>query len=116
MVTSSVYTIASVPNVIPYCASKVFSLYFAVGLSMEISDKVDVLGWEPGYVSTKMVDNMRKDCCTVCDCDEAIQSIFRDLGKDRRTFGHWKHWKTATMVKMVPLNMIGNAFAKYQEK
>jgi short-subunit dehydrogenase len=54
ILTSSQSSIRPFPMISLYAASKVFVTYLAQALSYELSDKVDVFSYEPGYVETNM--------------------------------------------------------------
>jgi len=55
-VTSSGLGTQPVAGSAPYSSAKAFSSWFAQALHFELKDKVDVMAWESGVVST----NMRK--------------------------------------------------------
>lgn len=57
VITSSGASVQPMPGIMSYCASKVFSVYFGRALYWELKDRVDVLAWSPGSISTKMIDN-----------------------------------------------------------
>lgn len=93
--TSSTGSVSPVAGYISYSASKSFSSYIARGLHWELKDKVDVLSWCPGYISTKMTGHKTVDKFTCTNTTDAITAMYPDLGKQSHTHGHWKHKNTA---------------------
>ena len=72
-----------------YAASKSYEAFLATALSYEVKEKIDVISYEPAYVHSQMVKRKPgKDCITK---ERAAEVVFRDLGKDTRTFGAFRH-------------------------
>eukprot|EP00351_Strombidinopsis_sp_SopsisLIS2011_P002405 CAMPEP_0116886006 /NCGR_PEP_ID=MMETSP0463-20121206/19651_1 /TAXON_ID=181622 /ORGANISM="Strombidinopsis sp, Strain SopsisLIS2011" /LENGTH=72 /DNA_ID=CAMNT_0004545585 /DNA_START=699 /DNA_END=917 /DNA_ORIENTATION=- len=45
-----------------------------------------------------MTDMKPKDCLETCSTTQANEGMMRDLGKEAKTHGHFKHWVTATKL------------------
>ena len=81
-----------------------------------MQDKVDVLVWEPNAVDTrifeklsgkKAAENIKKTFGTfMLPCDIAVEKALTDLGRERVTWGHWKHNLTNNLVCMIVPTLI----------
>lgn len=90
VVTSSGLGAVPVSGNAAYSSSKAFSSWFAQALHFEVKDKIDVLAWECGEVSTKM-RNAPANGKTILTTDQAINGALRDLGKEYVTQGAFRH-------------------------
>ncbi len=89
IITSSGLGSVAVPGIITYSASKSFSSFLGQGLNFELKDKVDVLSFECGEVSTKLLGN-RKGFGVITP-PQATWGCMRDLGSFRMTNGAFRH-------------------------
>lgn len=92
MFVSSVFGTIPAPGISVYSASKAFISYLAHGLSYELrmmSHKIDVLSYEAGRVSTKLIGQAEGG--SVISTQKAVSSSLRDLGKEVRTSGALIH-------------------------
>ncbi len=103
VVTSSGLAHMPMPGCLTYSASKIFADYLAQGLNYELKGKVDVLSWQCGEVSTKM---LRKPAGgRVVTTEVAVKGMLRDLGKESLTYGCTTHARTMCLF-MLPRSLI----------
>ena len=76
------------PGFVTYSSSKTFSSFLGQGLNYELKDKIDVLSFECGVVSTKL--NKAKVENTVITTADATKECLRHLGYESLTYGHPK--------------------------
>lgn len=88
----------------------------AQALYYEVKDKIDVLAWLPGHVDTKIATGTEKCCTGTCSSSEAIDGMLRDIGKERKTFGHVKHWMGSSMLECMPMSILAPKFAQVFER
>lgn len=105
--TSSVAGTRPIPGNLIYSASKVFTTYLGRALYWELKDKVDVLAWTPGYISTKMTLDRPTDMLSTTDTRSGTLGMMRELGKESWCFGHWKHKLTGFGVSLFPDSVLG---------
>jgi hypothetical protein len=85
-------------------------------------DKIDVLVWEPNVVDTPifekvsnevLADNLRKKFTPILlPCDAAVEKAMIDLGKEKVTWGHWKH-NLANNLSNLFIPVIQMLFGRY---
>jgi 17beta-estradiol 17-dehydrogenase / very-long-chain 3-oxoacyl-CoA reductase len=89
VITSSGLGSVPVPGVISYSAAKAFSSYLGQALNIELRSKIDVISFECGEVSTKLLGN-RKGFGVITP-PKATWGCLRDLGTYRVTNGAFRH-------------------------
>ena len=79
MITTSMAAHRPLAGVTTYCATKSMASFLAQGLSYELEGKIDCMSWQPGHVSTKMVNykDAKGSCVTA---SQAVEDALRDLG------------------------------------
>ena len=92
---------APVAGVSAYSASKAYVSTLAQALSYEVVEKVDVVDWVSGEVSTKMLK--QKNNSRTVQPDVAVKGMLDSLGYDRYTYGCRKHEIQNSMVFAVPV-------------
>mmetsp|Transcript_36181 Transcript_36181/g.49022 ORF Transcript_36181/g.49022 Transcript_36181/m.49022 type:complete len:154 (+) Transcript_36181:546-1007(+) len=112
VVTSSTGSVSPVAGYLSYSASKSFANYLGRGLHWELKDKVDVLSWCPGYISTKMTGHKAVDTFRCTNTTDAINAMYPDLGKQSHTHGHWKHKLTGRQFGWLPEKTFANIAIK----
>ena len=104
VITSSGLAAFPAAGSLAYSASKAFASYFGQGLNYEIKDKIDVLSFECGETSTKLL--RRKPSLTVPLPSVVTKACLRDLGKENLTYGCARHESMMPLVRIVPLSWI----------
>ena len=79
IVTSSSASIAPLPGLGIYCASKTFVSYLFQALYVECGNKIDVLDWKPSEIDTKILVTKENRARGV-SVPKAVGSIWKDLG------------------------------------
>ena len=87
---SSMASIAAMPDLGAYGATKAFNVHLTMPLQWKTKEKVDYLLLRPGRVAKAMLDNPKIDRVT-CTTDQCVESTLRVLGHRAMTFGHYKH-------------------------
>jgi len=85
-----------------YSAAKAFSSWFAQALHFEVKDKIDVMSWECGEVSTKM-RNAPANGTSILTTDQAINGALRDIGKEYMTMGAFRHGFMHSLFLWMPV-------------
>ena len=85
-----------------YAATKAFASNLAVSLSYSMNDIVDVMAYEPGMIDTKMIAAIKDQGALLIRPEQAADSSFRDLGIQRQTFGHRRHYQVYSIFSMFP--------------
>ena len=82
VVVSSCAAINPISGLTTYCATKTFASYVAEGINVELRDKIDVLNYEPAYVSTKLLkgNDGKPDNMGTITPQKSADVCFRDLG------------------------------------
>ena len=88
ILTSSLGAHFAIPTVQGYCWTKAAVSNFFTALSYEVSDKIDVLVWEPAVTRTKISEENKKASTTP---ETAVKGVLRDIGSRRITSGCFKH-------------------------
>jgi short-subunit dehydrogenase len=102
---SAVINIASIASLSPisyqggYSATKVFLRFFTYSLHDNFKHKIDVLGVNPGFVETKMIDGADGDY--VCTPQDTVKGSLRDLGYDIETNAYIVHSVLAFLVELL---------------
>ena len=100
VVTSSGLGNRPFPNVLTYSAAKSCASYLGQALSYELEGRIDVVSWECGETSTKMLK--RKAGGRIVTTEVAVDGMLRDLGKERMTWGYFRHDMQHGLSFMVP--------------
>lgn len=90
VITSSGLGSAPMPGILAYSCSKSFSSFLGEGLNWELKDKVDVLSWQCGEVSTKLLGKSRKGF-TVITTEKASKACLKSIGSRSLTYGPAVH-------------------------
>ena len=119
VVTSSGMGSAPISGILPYSMSKTFSSFLAEGLNIELKNKVDVLSFQCGEVSTKLIGNKRNGF-SVISTVRATGGCLRDLGTETMTYGSFVHDLLMTITPSIILQLIINynaprALQRYRE-
>ena len=94
-----------IPGALTYSCTKIFADYLAQGLYYEFGKKgIDVLSWKPAGVATKMLKKPAGG--GVLSPDVAVRGMLRDLGRDGRTYGKWRHAMSGFGVSIAPLSLL----------
>jgi short-subunit dehydrogenase len=104
LITSS--GVASFPasGMAAYSASKAFASFLGQALNFELKDKVDVISYEAGETSTKMLK--RKPSLTVLTTNRVSKYSLSAIGKDSMTYGPMIHELLMMFVALVPITFI----------
>ena len=78
------------PNVAVYGASKAFNNAFALELTDELGDKMDVVAYRPSVVESNM-SKQKASRFSVISSEEASRTFLDKLGQEHSTSGSWKH-------------------------
>jgi short-subunit dehydrogenase len=80
------------PGNLIYSATKTFASYLGEGLFYEFEGKVDVIAYNPSFVTTKMtIEDPNHGGVGYISPEVAAEMAFRDLGVEPVTFGHHSH-------------------------
>ena len=86
-----------------YSSTKAFATNLAYSLSLSMNETVDVMSYEPGYVETKMIDEIKSQAgSNMISADRAAEVCFRDVGIDRVSSGDRKHCDLAAAMTWIP--------------
>jgi short-subunit dehydrogenase len=58
---SSIASIQPFAGMVTYCATKTFVNFMGIGLKYECKNKIDVMSWQPGEITTKMLAGFQPD-------------------------------------------------------
>lgn len=72
----------------PYSASKAGAASFIEALHFELKNRIEVFSWDCGGVSTK-INPFKVGFRS--NTQQAAAGCFKDIGKERRSFGSWQH-------------------------
>jgi len=97
VVTSSGLGARPISGCITYSACKSFSSYIAEGLNYELEGSVDVLSYQAGETTTKMLKRYKTDSRTITP-QRAADCCFRDLGLQPMTRGAFRHEYTTVLL------------------
>ena len=90
--TSTICSAIPFPGLLIYSSTKRFVTHLAQGLNFELSDNVDVMSFNPGEVTTKLVMKDESEAKgTLITVEKATSSCFRDLGYTDMTNGALVH-------------------------
>ena len=84
MITSSGFSRLPTPGFASYCATKALVSTFGEAFSYEVQDRIDVLAWDCGSVTTNL--NKSKGSFTMTP-ERAVDGALSQLGKSRVTDG-----------------------------
>ena len=110
VITSSGLGSVAVPGILTYSASKSFSSFLGQGLSTELKSKVDVVSFECGEVSTKLLG--KRNGFGVITPPKATWGCLRDLGSFNLTHGSFKHDLIMSITPSFVMQMAINAMSK----
>lgn len=105
VVTSSGLGAVPVSGLITYSSCKSFASFLAEGLSYELEGKVDVMSYQAGEVTTKMLKRYKTDSRTITP-ERAAKCCFRDLGYMAMTRGSFRHDMSMLWMEKLPLRWI----------
>ena len=116
--TSSGLARVAMPGITSYSSTKALVSRFCESLAYEVSDKVDVMAWEAGAITTKMNPNTG---LMSLSAPAAVKACLRQIGHEKRTRGHWWHELQSVMFACFYLPFFGKMIAesirkKYKEK
>ena len=89
MITSSGLGSFPAPGIIPYSISKACASFLGQALAFEVKDKIDVMSYECGETSTKLL--AKKPSWSVITVDKAVKGCLNDLGHTGLTYGNIIH-------------------------
>lgn len=99
-----------VPGVISYSAAKAFSSYLGQALNIELSSKIDVISFECGEVSTKLLGSRKGP--SVIKPPQATSGCLRDLGSGGVTNGAFRHEFFMSIMPSFVMQYAVNAASK----
>jgi short-subunit dehydrogenase len=102
LVTSSGLGSIPIAGFLTYSATKSFATFIAEGLNFELKGKVDVISYQAGEVTTKMLKRRNTDSRTITP-ERAADCSLRDLGSMPMTYGSFRHEVNMFMFSAVPL-------------
>lgn len=94
-----------------YAASKAYASSIAQALSYENEDKIDILDWVCGEVSTKMMGSHRNNPRAVAP-NVAVKGLLGSIGRDKVTYGCRKHETGMWMFSSMPDSFINKFMYK----
>ena len=111
------------PNVAVYGASKAFNNAFALELTDELGDKMDVVAYRPSVVESNM-SKQKASRFSVISSEEASRTLLDKLGQDHSTSGSWKHALEQrigqAVVNLIPVasrcKLIADEVLKFKKK
>ena len=103
MITSSGLGSMPASGLLTYSCSKAFASYLAMGLNYELKDKIDVMTYEAGEVSTKLL--RKKPSMFIATTDVASRYSLRDLGSESKTYGTFIHDVLMGVSNLIPLRV-----------
>ena len=115
VVTSSGLGMIPVAGTCTYAATKAFVSNFAQGLSYEVEDKIDVVDYVLGEVSTKLMENHRDNPRCV-STEVAVNGLMKDIGRERESWGCAKHERDMWMFTSAPVGPINRMMYKAMSK
>ena len=110
MITSSGLGSVAVPGILTYSASKSFASFLGQGLNVELKDKVDVISFECGEVSTKLLG--KRSGFGVITPKKATWGCLRDIGSFGMTNGSFTHESIMSLTPSFVLQIAINAASK----
>ena len=118
VVTSSGLARVAMPGIISYCSTKVLVSRFCESIAHEVGDKVDVMAWEAGAITTNMNPSTGVMSLTA---PTAVKACLRQIGYETRTRGHWWHELQSLMFSLFYMPLFGRMIAqsirqKYKDK
>ena len=83
-----------------YCASRAFEDMFSESLTNEFHEKIDVLTYTPLYLSNYQ-NKFNKGKFWNIEPRKAVGACLKEIGYERKTYGHWKHKLMARWMEML---------------
>jgi 17beta-estradiol 17-dehydrogenase / very-long-chain 3-oxoacyl-CoA reductase len=83
-----------------YCASRAFEDMFAESLTNEFNKKIDFLSYTPLYISNSQ-HKYNKNSFWNIDPHQGVSACLKEIGYERKTYGHWKHKLIARWMQML---------------
>ena len=111
IVTSSTGYATPIFGVLTYSATKRFVTHLSQGLNIEFDGKIDVMSFNPGYVKTKLIDDVKSQE-GVLTCQKAVSKGFRDLGYEVISNGAFEHECVDFLLK----SHLSSSVIKYDAK
>ena len=102
---SGIINVASLASFSPlpyqgcYSGTKRLVRFFSYGLHDNYKHKVDILCLSPGFVETKMVQEVDPD--TTCSPETTVKNALRDLGHEIEVTGYWMHTLQGFVVEIL---------------
>ena len=101
--TNSKLGMIPAPGSIVYSSTKAFLINFAQGLNYEVKNKIDVMTYNCGDTTTKLM-TIEKHGFGIVSPQRASKACFRDLGSNSVTYGVASHEIKARMLLWLPLS------------
>ena len=114
VVTSSGLGGRPVAGCVTYSSAKACSSYMAQALSYELQTNIDVMSWEAGSAGTKMFPAEKR--AKMHPVGPAVDGMLRDLGRERLSYGSYKHDKMASIFMSVPSGILQTFMFKAMSK
>jgi short-subunit dehydrogenase len=105
VVTSSGLGGKPISGTVAYSAAKSFASFMAEALNVECKGKVDVMSYQAGEVTTKLLKKSKTDSRTITP-EMAANCSFRDLGYQPLTYGASRHDFCMLFMEYLPLSLI----------
>ena len=86
----------------PYSSTKAFATFMGEALNYELSDKIDVMSYNPAGVATKLTKKKDPDMTTI-SAARAAEVCFRDLGCTPMTNGAVRHEVIRGLLLAIPV-------------
>lgn len=86
---SSVANYTNLAKTAMYCATKSYNKALSSVLNKEVGEHIDVMAVLPGPTRSNMI---KFDGPFVIDAERHVRWALSDLGYNKQTFGHYKHW------------------------
>ena len=93
------------PGSVTYGCTKSFVTYLCEGLGYEVKDKIDVMSYNPGFVTTKLSKKRDTGPVTISEA-RAAEVCFRDLGCTTKTHGSFRHELLSSIVYWAPKSLL----------
>lgn len=94
------------PYLSTYCATKAAATFFSQALHYELKGRVDVMAFDCGGVVTKA--NPFQFGNTLLTPQQAAQGCFRDIGRESRTWGHFRTELEGAVISRLPTGIFSS--------
>ena len=99
---SSILGGKATPYAAMYTATKAFDDFLSRCLSIEYRNKIDLLSFRPGSVTSQLTFGRKKDLFVTISPEECAEGCLKDLGKRTFSAGHFKHELHRIIIEIVP--------------